>query len=152
MNNTSNLDFSYISSAPLDSLSQLEWEALCDHCGRCCLVKLEDDETDEVFYTNMICHMYDLKQGQCSCYSERKNKVPGCVDVRQYGNEIYTQLPETCAYRLRFFNMPLPERHPIIAGNNKLMLENNICIKYRAISEEGIHENQFEDHIVSDIK
>ena len=147
-----NLDYSYIANAPLAALSDPEWEALCDHCGRCCLLKLEDDETNEVFYTNMICHMYDLELGKCSCYQKRKIKVPSCVDIKNFGEEIYSQLPTTCAYRLRFNELPLPEWHPLITGNTKSIEDENIIIKYRAISEDGIHEEQYEDHIIHDIE
>jgi len=137
---------------PLKSLSDSEWESLCDHCGRCCLVKLEDDQSLEVFYTNIICQLYDLEQGQCRCYSKRKQRVPGCVDIRNFGDDIYSQLPETCAYRLRFNNKPLFDWHPLIAGDTKKMNKEMSHIKYRAISEEGLHEDQLEEHIVNDIK
>lgn len=146
------LDIQHIISSPLNALSELEWEALCDHCGRCCLVKLEDDETNDVYYTNMICHQYDLQQGKCSDYSQRKEKVPGCVDIKKFGEQIYSQLPETCAYRLRHNGLPLYEWHPLIAGSHESMLEVMPHIKFRAILETDIHEEQFEDHIVDDIK
>ncbi len=146
------MDFSSIVSAPLTSLSDTEWEALCDHCGRCCLVKLEDEATDEVFYTNIICRLYDLEQGRCRCYAQRKQQVPGCVDIRKFSKEIYSQLPETCAYRLRYNGQPLAEWHPLIAGGDKKMQQVMSHIKYRAVSEEGLHEEQYEDHIVDDIK
>ena len=146
------LDHVYIATAPLQTLSDLEWEALCDHCGRCCLVKLEDDETNEVFYTNMICRKYDLELGRCSCYPTRKQQVPGCVDIRNFPEDIYSQLPETCAYRLRFNEQPLPKWHPLVAGDNSKMDQLMPHIKYRAVSEESIHEEQFEDHIIHDIK
>jgi len=146
------LDVEHIINAPLNELSDSEWEALCDNCGRCCLIKLEDDETDEVFYTNMICRLYDIEKGQCSNYRNRKEKVPGCVDIKSFGNEIYSQLPETCSYRLRYHNLPLPSWHPLFVGNTDTMQQQLITIKHRTVSEEGIHENQFEEHIVDDIK
>ena len=34
---------------PLKALNDAEWEALCDGCGLCCLHKLQDDETDEIY-------------------------------------------------------------------------------------------------------
>lgn len=145
-------DFSSIVSQPLASLSDEQWEALCDHCGRCCLLKLENEETDEVFYTNIICHLYDLDEGRCCNYSQRKQKVVGCVDIKKFGGEIYSQLPETCAYRLRYNNLPLPDWHPLVAGGDGKMQQAMKHIKYRAISEEGLDEKQFEDHIVNDIK
>jgi len=144
-------DTARIVDTPLDELSDLEWEALCDHCGRCCLIKLEDDQTNKVFYTNIICREYDIKKGRCGCYSSRKKRVPGCVVIRQFGNEIYSQLPETCAYRLRYDNKPLPAWHPLLAGNTTKMQQAMIYVKQRVVSEQNIHEEQFEDHIISDI-
>lgn len=146
------LNVKHILNTPLADLSEQEWEALCDNCGRCCLIKLEDDQTNEVFYTNMICRLYDIEQGQCGDYLNRKEKVPGCVVIRQFGDEIYSQLPETCAYRLRYNNLPLPVWHPLLNGNTDRMQQEMITIKHRAVSEEGIHEEQFEEHIVDDIK
>ena len=146
------LNVEYIINTPLAELSEQEWEALCDNCGRCCLVKLEDDETNEVFYTNVVCGLYDIEQGQCSHYLKRKEMVPGCVVIRQFSDEIYSQLPETCAYRLRYNNLPLPAWHPLLNGNTDKMEQEAITIKHRVVSEDGIHEDQFEEHIVDDIK
>ena len=140
-----------IATAPLDRLSDAEWEKLCDHCGRCCLIKLENEQTSEIFYTNVICRQYDIEKGLCGAYPERKERVPGCIVIRQFGNEIYSQLPETCAYRLRYNNKPLPEWHPLLTGNTKKMQQAMIYVSERVVSEQSIHEEQFEDHIVDDI-
>lgn len=142
---------SHIINTPLNKLSDSEWEALCDHCGRCCLIKLENDQTDEVFYTNIVCQQYDIEKGQCGNYQARQQFVPGCIVIRQFGEEIYSQLPETCAYRLRYNNKPLPEWHPLLTGNTKEMQQAMIYVKSRVVSEQSIHEDQFEDHIISDI-
>ena len=146
------IDTNHIINTPLAQLSEAEWEALCDNCGRCCLIKLEDDQTNEVFYTNMVCRLYDIEKGQCSNYQNRKEKVPSCVVIRDFGDEIYSQLPETCAYRLRHNNLALPAWHPLLNRNTDKMQQEMICINNRAVSEEGIHEDQFEEHIVDDIK
>lgn len=140
-----------IATAPLETLSDSEWEQLCDHCGRCCLIKLEDDQTTEVFYTNIICKQYDIEKGRCGSYPERQQLVPGCIVIRQFGKEIYSQLPETCAYRLRYNNKLLPEWHPLLTGNTRKMQQAMISVRDRVVSEQSIHEEQFEDHIVDDI-
>ncbi len=140
-----------IATAPLDTLSDSEWEKLCDQCGRCCLIKLENEQTNEVFYTNIICRLYDIETGQCSSYLERKELVPGCIVIRQFGNQIYSQLPETCAYRLRYNNKPLPEWHPLLTGNTEKMQQALIYVSERVVLEQSIHEEQFEDHIIDDI-
>ncbi|VAW97688.1 UPF0260 protein YcgN [hydrothermal vent metagenome] len=140
-----------IVTVPMDTLSDFEWEQLCDHCGRCCLIKLEDDRTADVFYTNIICKQYDIEKGQCGSYQERQQLVPGCIVIRSFGKEIYSQLPETCAYRLRYNNKPLPEWHPLLVGNTKKMQQAMIYVSQRVVSEQSIHDEQFEDHIVDDI-
>ncbi|MBN4080222.1 YcgN family cysteine cluster protein [Beggiatoa alba] len=145
-------DIARIISSPLEELSEQEWEALCDHCGRCCLIKLEDDQTNEVFYTNMICRMYDIEKGGCSCYSNRKKKIAECIVIKDSGDEIYSQLPETCAYRLRYNNKPLPDWHPLIAGDTQKMQQAGLFVKHRVVSEVSIHEEQFEEHIIDDIQ
>lgn len=146
------IDLQRINHLPLSELNEHEWEALCDNCGRCCLIKLEDDETDEVFYTNMVCRLYDIEKGQCSDYENRKEKVPECVVIKKFGDEIYSQLPETCAYRLRYNNLELAAWHPLLTGSDEKMEQQMITIKYRAVSEEAVHEDQFEEHIIDDIK
>jgi len=147
-----NKNMSYIAKLPLAELSDSEWEMLCDHCGRCCLIKLENDQTDEVFYTNIICQEYDIEKAQCAHYSIRQQSVPGCIVIRQFGDDIYSQLPDTCAYRLRHNDKPLPLWHPLIVGHTEQMREAKIYVNYRVVSEQGIHEEQFEDHIIKDIK
>lgn len=146
------IDVEHILNTPLSELSDYEWEALCDNCGRCCLLKLEDEQTNDVFYTNIVCRLYNIEKGQCGDYKNRKDKVPGCVVIRQFGDEIYSQLPETCAYRLRYNNKPLPNWHPLITGDATEMQQKMIFINNQVVSEEGIHEEQFEDHIVDNIK
>ncbi len=144
-------DITHIVNSPLNKLSEQEWEALCDHCGRCCLIKLENDRTDEVFYTNIICRQYDIEKGRCGSYSTRQQSVPGCIVIRQFGSDIYSQLPETCAYRLRYHNKPLPEWHPLLIGHTEKMQQMGIYVNQRVVSEQSIHEEQFEEHIIDDI-
>lgn len=139
-------------TAELSELNEQQWESLCDQCGRCCLVKLEDDETGEVHYTNIVCRLYDIEAGRCSDYPNRKTKVPECIVIREFGDEIYTQLPQTCAYRIRFNHKPLPQWHPLVAGNTQQMQNQAIPIWQQVVSEENVHEEQLQDHIIDDIK
>jgi len=141
-----------ILSTPLKALNDSDWEALCDQCGRCCLIKLEDEQTNEVFYTNVVCRLYDIEKGCCSDYANRKQFVPDCVVIKSFSDEIYSQLPKTCAYRLRYNNEALPQWHPLVGGGKQRMQQDDISIKNRAVSEEFIHQEQLEDHIIDDIQ
>ena len=74
-------DANYWNTTPLSELSQQEWEMLCDGCGKCCLHKLQDEDTEEVFYTRVACHLLDVKSGRCADYRDRFNRVSDCMDV-----------------------------------------------------------------------
>ena len=101
---------------PIESLDREEWEALCDGCGKCCLHKLEDEVTGELFPTNVACRLLDRQACRCSNYKFRKALVPDCVrlDLKQL-REI-DWLPSTCAYRLRGDGKPLPDWHYLVSG------------------------------------
>ncbi|MCG2633915.1 MAG: YcgN family cysteine cluster protein [Gammaproteobacteria bacterium] len=133
---------------PLESLNPAEWEALCDGCARCCLQKLEDEETAEVYYTHVVCRYLDPATSRCGCYSERSEKVPECVVVTPELAATADWLPGTCAYRLRANNQPLPGWHPLLRGDQTDMKRADIMIGEIAISEEHVHPDELEDHII----
>lgn len=101
----------------LAQLSQLEWESLCDGCGKCCLNKLEDEDTDELLYTNVACSLLDIPSCRCTRYADRCTAMPGCLDL--YADFPYWHwLPVTCAYRLLAQGGDLPDWHPLLCGNS----------------------------------
>lgn len=93
---------------PLTSLDRGEWEALCDGCGRCCLHKLEDDETGDLYATNVACKLLDRRNGRCLDYPHRMSRVSDCVKLDRRKLGTLDWLPQTCAYRLRAAGKPLP--------------------------------------------
>ncbi len=101
----------------LAELTQAEWEALCDGCGKCCLHKLEDEDTGELFHTNVACRLLDLATGRCSRYADRFRWVPDCMSLTPAGVRRVRWLPRTCAYRLRAEGQPLPDWHPLRTGD-----------------------------------
>jgi uncharacterized cysteine cluster protein YcgN (CxxCxxCC family) len=102
---------------PLDKMTRTEWESLCDSCGKCCLHKLEDEDTGELMATNVACRMLDRRTGRCSDYRNRRIHVPECVRLTpRLANEI-EWLPSTCAYRLLANGEALPDWHPLITGD-----------------------------------
>jgi len=103
---------------PMDKLSQQEWEALCDGCGKCCLNKLEDEDTGEVELTRVACRLLDGSTCQCSQYPIRHQFVPECIVLtpKTLAENMYW-LPQTCAYRLVSEGRPLFDWHPLVSGN-----------------------------------
>jgi len=131
---------------PLSALDSGEWEALCDGCGRCCVHKLEDEETGELYPTNVACKLLDRRNGRCTDYVRRKRLVSDCVllDRRSLGGLDW--LPETCAYRLRANGKPLPEWHYLVSGSRETVHEAGQSTRGWTISEDDAGELEF--HLV----
>jgi uncharacterized cysteine cluster protein YcgN (CxxCxxCC family) len=104
----------------LEQFSQTEWESLCDHCGLCCLLRLEDEDTGEFFATNVICANYNLETKSCSSYKNRQDIIPDCTQLTFKLVKKFDWLPDSCAYRLIFKNKDLPHNHPLITGKKPL--------------------------------
>jgi uncharacterized cysteine cluster protein YcgN (CxxCxxCC family) len=104
---------------PLAELNRAEWEALCDGCGKCCLHKLEDEVTGEIFPTNVACKLLDRSSCQCIQYKGRKKLVPDCVRLTPERLAKIDWLPATCAYKLRAEGKPLPEWHYLVSGDRE---------------------------------
>ena len=134
---------------PLAALSPDQWEALCDGCAKCCLHKLEDDETGEVFYTKVRCRHLTESSCRCGDYPNRQTLVPHCLDLSQVDVEQLTWLPSTCAYRLRAQGEPLPHWHPLVSGSADSVHEAGISIRGRAISDEFVHPDGYDEHIIT---
>jgi len=131
---------------PLEALNREEWEALCDGCGRCCLHKLEDEDTGAVAYTNVACRLLDTATAQCSNYRHRKAFVPDCLRLTPELVARVPWLPPTCAYRRRADGDPLPEWHPLLTGDNTAMKAAGACVAGRCISE--VNAGPLEHHLV----
>ena len=133
-------------SKSLNEMSEEEWEALCDNCGKCCLNKLEDERTGEIHFTSAACNLIDLKNCRCTRYAERIRLVPRCVDVRQLAPETFHWLPSTCAYRLLFEGKDLPSWHPLVSGRRESVQRAGVSINSYAIKES--QARRLEDHII----
>lgn len=134
---------------PLDELPLHEWEALCDGCGRCCMLKLEDDETGRIAYTNIACRLFDDKTCNCGNYPLRKQLVKTCVIVRPDNlEEILHWMPTTCAYKLIDEGKPLYDWHPLISGTRASVDQSGISMLGRTVPEFDVEEDDFLDHTI----
>lgn len=124
----------------LEEMSETEWEALCDGCGRCCLHKLEDEDTQEVFYTTVACRLLDLHSCRCKHYSQRKRYVADCLMLSASALQQLHWLPETCAYRRLASGKSLPGWHPLITGSAQSVHNAQISIRNFAISEDDVED------------
>ena len=135
-------------SKPLEALDSREWEALCDGCARCCLHKLEDIDTGELYYTKVRCRYLDEASCRCSDYENRSTRVPNCIRLSADKLEELAWLPATCAYRLRFEGRSLPRWHPLVSGDRNSVHAAGISIRGRVVSEDYVHPDGFDEHIV----
>ena len=134
-------------SKRLEEMTRDEWESLCDGCARCCLLKIEDEDTHEIFFTNVVCKYLDQPNCRCTEYKDRNRLVPDCVHVTP---EVARQpwLPGTCAYRLLAEGKPLPAWHPLVSGDPESVHEAGISMRFNAISEEHVHPDELVEHLI----
>lgn len=132
----------------LEQMSDAEWESLCDKCARCCLLKLEDEDTNELFFTNVSCHLLNIETCRCKDYANRKFRVPECLLVRNMPLSEYQWLPPSCAYRLISEGKTLPEWHPLISGNQYSVQQARMTVDGFAMSEDYIHPEQLQNHVI----
>lgn len=128
---------------PLEALDRGQWEALCDGCGKCCLHKLEDDETGELFPTNVACRLLDRRTAQCSDYKHRRAYVPDCIRLTPAKLLTIDWLPETCAYVRRAEGKPLPDWHYLITGDRDSIHRAGASVKGWTISEDDAGELEY---------
>ncbi|MGQ9426668.1 YcgN family cysteine cluster protein [Gilvimarinus sp. F26214L] len=133
---------------PLSRMSDAQWEALCDGCGKCCLHKLEDCDSGELVYTRVACRYLDADTCRCRDYAHRKALVPDCVDLRGAEPEAFEWLPASCAYRLLAEGQPLPEWHPLVSGSGDSVHEAGASVRGLVLSEDHVHPDGLEEHIV----
>ena len=137
-------------TVPLEEMTPTEWESLCDGCGRCCLNKLEDEDTGEIHLTRLACALLDIGSCRCSDYPNRKAKMPDCVQIDPAKARALPWLPPTCAYRLVAEGKDLPEWHPLISGSADSVHAAGISVRGVARSEKGVKLETYWKYIIPD--
>jgi hypothetical protein len=139
-------------TVPLSGMSPEEWEALCDGCGKCCLNKLEFEDTGEVAFTRIACRLLDGDTCRCKSYADRHAHVPECVVLSPKTlPDIAYWLPRTCAYRLRHEGRPLYPWHPLISGDPQSVHDAGASVQGWTIPESAVDEADWEDHIIDEV-
>ena len=119
----------------LEQMTVAEWESLCDGCGRCCLIRFEDEETGEIVPTRVSCRLFDDATCRCSDYARRKRHVPDCIKLTPYNVEDLTWMPPSCAYRRLHEGRGLPSWHPLVTGDPDSVHKAGISMRGQTISE-----------------
>ncbi|MCH8214960.1 MAG: YcgN family cysteine cluster protein [Proteobacteria bacterium] len=130
----------------LAEMTRSEWESLCDGCAKCCLDKLQDDDTGEISYTEVACRLLDLGTCRCTDYVNRKRFVPDCVVLTPRTVARLTWLPSSCAYRLISEGRDLEWWHPLVSGDPETVHRAGVSVRGRAVPEAVAGD--LEDHIV----
>ena len=132
----------------LETMTPEEWESLCDGCAKCCLHKLEYEDTGEIAHTNVACRLLDLETARCSNYAKRKRLVPDCLKLTAKDVRRLPWLPATCAYRLVSEGKDLPEWHPLVTGDPMSTVKSGASVCGWTVSER--FAGPLEDHILDE--
>ncbi|WP_018689363.1 YcgN family cysteine cluster protein [Ahrensia kielensis] len=140
----------YWEEKTLAEMTAGEWEALCDGCGKCCMSKLIDDDTDEIYYTTVACRLFDADSCRCSDYENRQQKVSDCVKLTPQNVGEIAWLPTTCAYRLLNEGKPLFDWHPLISGDASSVHKADISMQraVTAFEQDMTHDGEYLEHLV----
>ncbi len=141
-------DIAFWKKKELHEMTREEWESLCDGCAKCCLHKLEDEDTGEVYYTDVYCQYLDHHNCSCGDYKNRTTLVPNCITLTPKNVFEHDWLPQTCAYKLLAEGKGLYDWHPLVSGNPESVHESSMSLRHRGISEEHVHPDDMEERVI----
>lgn len=132
----------------LAEMTAEEWESVCDGCGRCCLHKLQDEDTGLMFYTNVACRLLDREQCRCSDYPQRMAIVHDCLSLAGDAETRFDWLPLSCAYRRLANRQSLEWWHPLVSGDPDTVHQAGISVRGKTVPESSVLKEDLEDHII----
>ena len=134
----------------LAALTPAEWEALCDGCAQCCLIKFEDADTGRIYHTNVVCELLEIHACRCTRYAERSTLVPTCLTLTPELIPTLAWMPPTCAYRLLSEGKDLPPWHPLVSGDPRSVHQAGISVRNKVVSARSIDEADLSDYVIDD--
>lgn len=142
----------YWETTALEDMTQQQWEALCDGCGKCCMSKLVDEDTDDIYFTTVACRLFDAESCRCMDYPNRQQKVSDCVQLTPANVREIAWLPQTCAYRLVAEGRPLYDWHPLLSGTPDSVHDASVSMRDRVTAHEQDmnSDEQYLEHLVED--
>jgi len=124
----------------LRQMSAAEWESLCDGCGLCCLVRLQDEATGDVVPTRLHCRLFNPDTCRCADYANRTRQVPDCVKLTPGNIDELYWMPQSCAYRRLNEGKPLPRWHPLITGDPQSVHAAGVSVRGKTVSELALED------------
>ena len=131
----------------LSEMNEEEWESLCDRCGKCCVLKVEDVDTGDIYYTDVACKLLDCGNATCMNYVERKQTVPDCVSLTPENLSSLKWMPRSCTYRRLFEGHDLPEWHPLLTNDPDSTRKAGHSVAGRVLPEGAVETADIIDHI-----
>ncbi len=133
----------------LSEMSYEEWESLCDGCGKCCVLKLQDIDSEQIFYTDVCCRLLDCETAQCSKYDTRKSHIADCIILSPTNLAPLSWMPDSCSYKLVHNGLELPDWHHLITGNKSSTLDSGNSVAGRVMPETELEsEDDLLEHII----